>query len=128
MRKRLVLVSSIGAALTGLLAVARIGSGWFPVRVAGDSMSPVLSPGDWLAVRPLRASEPREGQIVVVRREGREMVKRVVRAMDAATFWVEGDNAAASTDSRTFGSVQRAEIAGVVRARYKPLRGARRFD
>jgi nickel-type superoxide dismutase maturation protease len=111
----------------GLFAVARVARGWFPVRVSGESMSPALSPGDWLAVRPLRASEPHVGQIVVLRRGGLEVVKRVARE-DEASYWLEGDNADASTDSRTFGSVDRADITGVVRARYKPLRAARRFD
>jgi type IV secretory pathway protease TraF len=61
-----------------------------------------------------------------------EMVKRVVpapseQALHPGTFWVEGENAGASTDSRTFGAIERGAIAGVVRARYKPLRKARRF-
>ena len=125
MRKR---VAFVGAALSGLVVVTRVGRGWFPVRVAGDSMEPALSAGDWLAVRPLHASEPRAGQLVVLKRDGAEMVKRVVRDAGADGYWVEGDNATASTDSRTFGLIARDAIAGVVRARYKPLRTARRFD
>jgi len=96
---------------------------WFPVRVEGESMLPTLQPGDLLAVRPLRAAEPHSGQIVVVRSAEREVVKRVVdpkAPLGLDEYWIEGDNAAASTDSRTAGSVKRDEIAGVVRARYKP--------
>jgi hypothetical protein len=57
----------------------------------------------------------------------REIVKRVVREVASDEFWVEGDNADSSTDSRSDGPVRRDAIAGVVRARYKPLRSMRRF-
>jgi signal peptidase I len=92
-------------------------------------MLPTLTPGDYLAVRSLRPTEPRLGQIVVVNDTERETVKRVVRGptRDETGFWVEGDNRAASTDSRTLGPVARARIVGVVRARYRPLRRARVF-
>ena len=128
MRKRVAFVAGTAGVATGLLAITRLARGWFPVRVAGDSMLPVISHGDWLAVRGLRPSEPREGQIVVVRHDGGEIVKRVSRVIDASTCWVEGDNPAASTDSRVFGAIKREAVAGVVRARYKPVRNARRFD
>jgi type IV secretory pathway protease TraF len=72
------------------------------------------------------------GQIVVIRTGSIETVKRVIarpdgRALEADQFWVEGDNAAASTDSRITGPVARDSIAGVVRARYKPMRSVRTF-
>jgi nickel-type superoxide dismutase maturation protease len=106
------------------VAVARASGRWFPVRVEGESMTPTLQPGDFVAVRALRASEPAPGQIVVARFDDREVVKRVVRVADGA-YWLEGDNSAASTDSRTHGPVKREQIAGLVRARYKPFTSAR---
>lgn len=104
---------------------------WFSVRVAGRSMAPTLLPGDLLAVRPLRPDEPRDGQIVVARARGREVVKRAVPAPDARALgdgdlWLEGDNPA-STDSRTTGPVPRSDVVGVVRARYWPPWRARAF-
>ena len=66
-------------------------------------------------------------QIVVVSSSDRETVKRVVSPPAQSGFWVEGDNRAASTDSRSFGPVPRAKIAGVVRACYWPLERARVF-
>ena len=116
----------------GVVAAVRARSRWFPVRVEGTSMLPTLHPGDFLAVRALHAGEPSRGQLVVVRLGGLEIVKRVVaepgdRALGANELWVEGDNAAASTDSRSAGPVTRDAIVGVVRARYKPLRSMRRF-
>lgn len=90
-------------------------------------MVPALEPGDLLAVRPARGDEPRPGQIVVARTGDLEIVKRVRSVAGDGSVWIEGDNAAHSTDSRTAGPVPRARIAGVVRARYWPAWRARLF-
>jgi signal peptidase I len=95
-------------------------------------MQPTLQPGDFLVVRDLRAREPHTGQVVVIRSGQLEIVKRIVampgeRSGGLDDYWVEGDNAATSTDSRSSGPVSRDAIVGVVRARYKPVRGARLF-
>ena len=122
-----------GLAFVGVavVAFARACRGWFPVRVEGTSMLPTLRPRDLLAVRPLRPGEPRVGQLVVVRREEIEIVKRVSatggQGPAADEIWLTGDNAAASTDSRTTGPAARGDLIGVVRARYKPLRSLRMF-
>ncbi len=90
---------------------------WKPSRVAieGGSMAPTLLPGDWALTVPLR--RPKPGDVVVVEHPGRpgyEMVKRIAvapggrvgdRTLGADEWWVEGDLAAASTDSRHFGPV-----------------------
>ena len=82
-------------------------------------MLPTLAPGEWVIVR--RDVAPRAGALVLVRRPGRLVVKRVVRLAEDGV-WVEGDNAEASTDSRTFGPVNAADVLGEVRWRYYPLR------
>ncbi len=86
-------------------------------------MVPALAPGEWVVVR--RTSSPRVGSVVVVRRPGRLVVKRAIRHGDEG-WWVEGDNAAASDDSRVFGHVADADVLGEVRWRYRPLRSAGR--
>lgn len=94
-------------------------------------MRPALEPGDWaVAVAVARIGR---GDVVVLEhpdRPGYEMVKRVrsipgdvapdgtVLAADA--FWVEGDAPDESTDSRTFGPVQRSSVKGRVRLVYSP--------
>jgi nickel-type superoxide dismutase maturation protease len=91
---------------------------WWPVEVAGDSMLPTLRSGDWLLARRSRTARP--GQIVIVARPDRPdllVIKRLIRA-DAAGWWVQGDNPAASDDSRTFGPVTRIE--GRILLRYRP--------
>src|SRR5688572_19741228 len=61
----------------------------FPVRVVGASMEPTLAEGDLLAVTPSR--QPREGDVVIVRARGTEMVKRVT-AIEGDVVHVRGDN------------------------------------
>jgi type IV secretory pathway protease TraF len=63
--------------------------------------------------------------VAVVRLGGRLVVKRVERRAPDG-WWVVGDNAAASDDSRTYGAVPDADVRGVVRWRYRPLRAAGR--
>ncbi len=93
----------------GLLPVRR-------VRVRGGSMLPALADGDTVLAR---RGTTRSGDIVLVTwdaRPGQLSVKRAVRAI-AAGWHVEGDNAAASTDSRTLGP---ARVHAVIRWRLAP--------
>jgi nickel-type superoxide dismutase maturation protease len=102
----------------------------FRVTVEGESMAPTLRPGDFLIAA--RSGSIRRGALVVVEHPGRpgyEMVKRLVGVpgdsiegvkLGADRFWVEGDNPAASTDSRTLGPVEREAIRGVALFRYWP--------
>ena len=87
-------------------------------------------PGDYLIAT---AKSPiRRGALVVLERPGEpgfELVKRVAglpgddlggRRLGRNEYWVVGDRASLSTDSRAFGPVARASIRGVVRLRYWP--------
>ncbi|MGH9282075.1 MAG: S26 family signal peptidase, partial [Acidimicrobiales bacterium] len=81
-------------------------------------MRPTLAPGD--RVVAVRAGRVRAGQLVVVRdprRPSRLLVKRVTEAGPLG-YAVAGDNAAASTDSRSFGPVP--AVWGRVVYRYHP--------
>jgi signal peptidase I len=102
----------------------------FLVAVEGTSMAPTLRPGDFLvAVRPI---QPSRGSLVVVehpQHRGFEMVKRLVarggdvvdgRTLSSDEVWVVGDMPAASSDSRTFGAIERTAIRGEILARYWP--------
>jgi inner membrane protease subunit 1 len=88
-------------------------------------MVPTLLPGDrllvWRGLGPMRPPI-REGDLVAVvdpRDPDRVMVKRVVGFAGTAVT-VQGDNEAASTDSRHFGSVSAAALRGRVIYRYLP--------
>lgn len=63
------------------------------------------------------------GDIVVIQKNGKEMVKRVQKVYDPASpklrgasreYFVQGDNEQESTDSRHFGPIKKTEIVGKV--------------
>jgi hypothetical protein len=86
-------------------------------------MLPALSPGDCLVVSTRRAV--RAGSVVVARFAARPdllVVKRAVRPV-ADLWWVEGDNAEATDDSRRYGP---ASVVAVALLRYWPVRTAGR--
>jgi signal peptidase I len=101
-------------------------------------MAPTLIPGERLLFDRLAfvRRRPRAGEIVLVAHPLRpqlRMVKRVTarqgdtvgdlmhpRGLATGEYWVEGDNADASTDSREFGPVSRREILGRAWVRYWP--------
>lgn len=126
-----------GIAAAAMLAYACLR--WRPSRieVRGGSMAPTLAPGDWALAVPLR--RPHRGDVVVVEHPGRpgyEMVKRLValpgdlvveRRMLEDEYWVEGDLASASTDSRHFGPVTREELRAKVVLIYWPKERRRRL-
>jgi signal peptidase I len=120
-------VAGIGATIAYLVLRRRP----FRVEIAGPSMSPTLEAGDWALAA--RARRVRRGDIVVFEhplRPGFELVKRVVgvegdltpdgRALGPGEYWVEGDDPAASTDSRRFGPICRTHVKATVRLVYWP--------
>ena len=83
-------------------------------------MAPTLRAGDALLVR--RSDRVRPGQIVVARFRARPellVVKRAVRSVDGG-WWIEGDNALVTDDSRAYGV---ADVIGAVILRYWPRPG-----
>jgi signal peptidase I len=86
-------------------------------------MSPTLRSGDRVLVRRVRPSDPiRPGAVVLARFPSRPdllVVKRVRRALPGG-YWIEGDNALVTDDSRVFGS---AVVVGRVLGRIWPRPG-----
>ena len=95
-------------------------------RVSGNSMLPVLQPGDEVLVdkRAYRKTPPMPGDLVVARHPFQKDVRLVkqVTAVDAdGRCRLEGTNPLGvieSSDSRGFGSVSQEKIVGRVTSRF----------
>ncbi len=83
----------------------------FPIvfrRVRNGSMAPKLLPGQLImATRLFRKLHA--GQVVIVERDNKQLVKRIERIVDNKLF-VIGDNLPASVDSRQFGWLDRRSV------------------
>jgi nickel-type superoxide dismutase maturation protease len=95
------------------------------VAIVGVSMAPTLLDGDWLLADPdaYRNRSPRAGDLVVVpdpREPSRLLVKRVEQVDPDGWLRLAGDAPAASTDSRTFGSVDPSTVEAQPWFRYWP--------
>lgn len=80
--------------------------------VTGNSMHPALNPGqDVLSINWF--VNPKIGDIVVIKKSGKEMVKRVEK-IEGDWVFVIGDNKDESTDSRHFGPIKKDHVVGKV--------------
>jgi nickel-type superoxide dismutase maturation protease len=106
---------SLGGRLGGLLPLGRY-------EVEGKSMLPDVSPGERVLVN--RAAywlrQPSAGDLVVLRdpRDRRRLLLKRIEGAEGERWRVAGANAGESTDSRTFGPVERELIVGKVLLRY----------
>ncbi|MCC6388091.1 MAG: nickel-type superoxide dismutase maturation protease [Dehalococcoidia bacterium] len=94
--------------------------------VRGVSMEPAFRDGDFVVVdrAAYRRAAPKAGQVVIAtdpREPARTVVKRAAEVTDTDVT-LRGDNAAHSTDSRTYGPIPRDAVIGRVVFRYWPLR------
>ena len=126
-------MSGVVAGLALIVAAAAAFSRYRPARVAieGISMAPTLLPDDWVLV--VTPDHFDRDDVVVVehpQRPGYEIVKRLVavpgdeldgRILEPDEFWVEGDFAEHSTDSRAFGPVTGAQLKAKAVLIYWPL-------
>jgi signal peptidase I len=121
------------AVLTGLLAIVTTAAvlrltraAFLFVTVVGNSMEPTLDPGDRVFALRRRVARPlRVGDIVVLKAEGRNLIKRLAatggmavptepgQIVPAGTLWLLGDGEQ-SFDSRHFGAVADDEVIGLV--------------
>lgn len=84
-------------------------------------MAPKFRSGDLVLIKS--ANQAKRNQVVIAQRPDREellIIKRVI-AITNQGYWLQGDNAEFSDDSRLFGEVSKDLIKGVVLFRYWPL-------
>ncbi len=92
-------------------------------RITGDSMLPLLSPGQEILVDPhaYKSVPPKPGDIVLAKHpyvSDTQIVKRLASVEEDGRCYVEGDNPAESTDSRAFGPLKPENIIGRVTSRF----------
>lgn len=91
------------------------------LRVVGHSMQPTLQPGDEVLLRLGSNQSFAVGDLVVLchpQQPTLKMIKRITAIAAEDRYWVQGDNPAASTDSRSFGAVPRQALLGKVTHRF----------
>lgn len=82
-------------------------------QIAGDSMAPTLRTGQ-IVIATGWFGYVRPGDVIVVNHRGLEKIKRVSDVDSQKGIYVLGDNAAESTDSRSFGWLDPDEVIGRV--------------
>ena len=92
-------------------------------RVTGNSMLPLLQPGEEILVNlsAYKKSFPEVGDIVVANHPERpnfQIVKRVTLVKENGRCFLTGDNLVESTDSYSFGAVSFSDIVGKVTSRF----------
>ena len=89
----------------------------FKMTVRGQSMTPFVVDGQSVAINKLafKIKNPRVGDVVLVQHPHRNimLLKRITHIQNN-TYFVTGDNPAHSTDSRSFGYIDKKYIIGKV--------------
>ncbi|MEY2856362.1 MAG: hypothetical protein RLZZ74_671 [Cyanobacteriota bacterium] len=94
------------------------------LRVVGESMLPLLEPGDEILLDPFayRKSLPQVGDIIVTMhplQNNLSVVKRITLINSFDSYFVTGDNVEASTDSRHWGTIKFSDIRGRVTSQFQ---------
>jgi nickel-type superoxide dismutase maturation protease len=80
-------------------------------RISGQSMLPTLKPNssvitfNWY----YHFADPKKDDLVVLMHNSRVIIKRI-KEIKKNKIWLEGDNLEESTDSRTFGWVDKSKL------------------
>ncbi|MBK7709307.1 MAG: nickel-type superoxide dismutase maturation protease [Acidobacteria bacterium] len=94
--------------------------GWREVwSIEGDSMYPALRNGDRVLVCP--NDEIRVGDIVLANhpfKSSVKIIKRVAQILDDGRYFLVGDDALESVDSRSFGAIRPEDILGRATCRF----------
>ena len=88
------------------------------VTIIGDSMSPTLQDGDKVYFDTKPGRQIRVNDIVLVKHpyiKKRNLVKRIKNITSDGSVFIQGDNSLCSTDSKSFGMVNKNNILGILK-------------
>jgi nickel-type superoxide dismutase maturation protease len=88
--------------------------------IEGDSMLPALKDGDYVLINP--SADYRAGDIVLAQhpfKQSIKIIKRVREITPEGRYFLVGDNAPESTDSRSFGALAAKDILGKAESKMK---------
>ena len=85
-------------------------------QVVGKSMQPYLKQGQVVFAMK---KKPRIGDVVIAKQNNREVIKRLTSICNEGLY-LKGDNASASSDSRTYGRINESDILGIVIFKFTP--------
>ena len=93
------------------------------LRVDGESMLPLLQPGDEILFAPhaYKKSKPQLEDVIVAShplQNNLTIVKRVIN-IEGDRYFIVGDNLQSSTDSRQWGKIGLANIIGRVTSKFE---------
>lgn len=93
------------------------------LKVVGESMLPLLQPGDeiLLDLHAYQKYSPQIGDIIVTLHPlqvNLPIVKRITALKEDNSYFVTGDHAEASTDSRHWGTIEFSDIMGKVTSKF----------
>lgn len=95
--------------------------GWREIfLIEGDSMAPALEDGDYVFINP--RAKLRVGDIALARHPFKQsvmIIKRIAEISPEGNYFLVGDNAPGSSDSRGFGAISAKDIIGKAVCRLK---------
>ena len=89
----------------------------YKYKIQGNSMEPTIAAGETILVNRMAYwfRDPKKNEIIALYdpRDDKILVKRITKK-SGTSFFVQGDNKKASTDSRVFGMIGKSAIIGKV--------------
>ena len=90
------------------------------VSIVGNSMEPTLHHGDEVSFEEFGTQNLRMGDIILCYHpfiKNKRIVKRVINIIKEQHIYIRGDNSNESSDSRSFGPINKNKIIAILKAK-----------